>query len=149
MWTFLELHIFMIWSSLYSYIFFLELEHMSGLPGFCRYPNNSFAIWLCTIQTWFMPIFMSRILESGFLSGSPDFQRLHLRNLHVMGSFWMQKSLQNSSGIRFCPKSIIFRHFSYFPLFIFFFGLLWSSIACSGLLSVTICLAILGNSDRH
>ena len=89
--AFLELHIFMIWSSLNSSFFSLLWEDASGLPGFCRYHNNSFAIWFYTILTWFMLIFMSRIPESGFLSGSPVFQKVHIWTLHVMGSFRVQK----------------------------------------------------------
>ena len=115
------------------FFFFLQkLEYMSGLPGFCRYHNNSFAIWFCTIHTWFMPIFMSRIPESGFLSGSPVFQKVHIWNLHVMRSFWMQKF----SRTNFVPESgfdLNSRFFNFFP-YNFFCGLLWSSIACSGLL---------------
>ena len=55
------------------------------------YQIKSFTLWFCTILIWFMPIFMSQMPESGFLSGSPVFQKLHIWNLHVMGSFWMQK----------------------------------------------------------
>ena len=88
---FLELHIYLIWSSLNSYIFSPKWYATSGFLGFCWYHKNSFALWFCAILTWFMPIFMSRIPESSFLSGSPVFQKVHIWNLHVMGSFRMQK----------------------------------------------------------
>ena len=58
---------------------------------FSIYLNNSFAIRFSTILTWFLSIFTSRIPESGFLSGSPVFQKVHIWNLHVMGTFWIQK----------------------------------------------------------
>ena len=60
------------------------------------YQSNSFAIWFCTILTWFMPFFMSRIPKSGFLSGCPVFQKVHIWNLPVMGSFQMQKFSQTN-----------------------------------------------------
>ena len=88
---FLELHIYLIWSSLVLYIFSPKLEDTSGFLRFYRYHHNSFALWFYTILTWFMLIFMSRIPESGFLSGSPVFQKVHIWNLHVMGSFRVQK----------------------------------------------------------
>ena len=64
---------------------------MSGKSGIYRYNDKSFTIWFSTMQTWFLPIFMSRIPKSGFLSGCPVFQKVHIWNLHVMGSFRIQK----------------------------------------------------------
>ena len=55
------------------------------------YSHNSFATGLSTNWTWIVTIFMSRIPESGFLSGCPVFQKVHIWNLHVMGSFQVQK----------------------------------------------------------
>ena len=68
-------------------------EYTSDFSDFCIYLNDSFAIWFYTILTCFLPIFMSRT-ESIFFSGSPVFQKVHLWNLHVMGSFRMQKFSQ-------------------------------------------------------
>ena len=61
------------------------------------YHNNSFAMWFCIILAWFMPIFMPRIPESGFLSGCPVFQKVHIWNLvHVIWSFQSQNFLETN-----------------------------------------------------
>ena len=68
---------------------------------------------------YFKAFFVSRILESGFFSGCPVFQKVHIWNLHVIGNLRMQKfSRTNLSGIRFCPETVIFSHFLNFIMYV-------------------------------